>query len=315
MTKNNKLILIDGSSVLSTSFFGNLPKEYFKAKTDEEKEKVFEKVMKTSDGRYTNGVYTMCKILLNIIKKQKPTHMAVCWDVNRSSLERKKKFDGYKSHRKDTIPQLGAQFGLMAEVLEHIGIPTYKLEGQEADDIIGTFAKSFESELPTYVLTKDQDALQLVSENTRVWLTTSKSKEMYKERGVDVKTLQIPDGTFEFTPTTFEEEYGLTPIQIIDLKALEGDSSDNIPGVKGVGKESVTKLLQEYGTIENLYENIEGLSENEEKELKQFFKDELKITRSPISNLLKRPNSEIVNEIETLLMCSKKLMVKNSKIK
>lgn len=92
MAEHKKLILIDGSSVLSTSFFGNLPKEFFKAKTDEEKEKVFAKVMKTSDGRYTNGVYTMCKILLNIIKKQKPTHMAVCWDVNRSSLHRKKKF-------------------------------------------------------------------------------------------------------------------------------------------------------------------------------------------------------------------------------
>lgn len=130
---SKKLLLIDGSSVLSTSFFGSLGQtKYYRVKTEEEKQAELEKLMKTSDGRYTNGVYTMSKILLNILKKVKPTHIAVAWDVNRASLERKKKFDGYKGHRADTLPQLGQQFGLMQEVLAQMNIPQYKLVGHEA---------------------------------------------------------------------------------------------------------------------------------------------------------------------------------------
>jgi len=283
----NKLLLIDGSSMLSTSFFGSLGQtKYYRVKTEEEKQAELEKLMKTSDGRYTNGVYTMAKILLNILEKQKPTHIAICWDVNRSSLERKKKFDGYKAHRKDTIPQLGLQFGMAQDLFSAMGIKNFKLEAHEADDIIGTFAKTFEEEIPTYVMTKDQDALQLITDKTRVWLNTSKAKEMYKERGIVLKNLPIPDGVFEYTPLTFEEEYGIKPIQIIDMKALEGDSSDNIPGVKGVGPTSVIPLLKEYGNIEGIYEVIEN---NPEKELKKFFKEELGIKQSPIAKLLKEP--------------------------
>lgn len=295
----NKLLLIDGSSLLSTSFFGSLGQtNYYRVKTEEAKQEELKKLMKTTDGRYTNGVYTMSKILLTIMKKVKPTHMAVAWDVNRESLERKKKFSGYKGHRQDTLPQLGAQFGLMQEVLDQMNIPQFKLIGHEADDIIGTFAKTFEDEIPVYVMTKDQDALQLITEKTRVWLTTSKSKDLYKERNIDPKDLPIPDGVFEFTPQSFEEEYGIKPIQIIDMKSLEGDSSDNIPGVAGVGPASVGPLLREYGTIEGIYEVIENSPEDE---LKTFFKEELGIKQSPIAKLLKKSNIELAEEIHRLL--------------
>lgn len=302
---NKKLILIDGSSLLSTSFFGSLGQtKYYRVKTEEEKQIELEKLMKTKDGRFTNGVYTMTKILLNLIHKQKPTHLAVAWDVNRGSLERKKKFEGYKGHRKETIPQLGEQFGHMQNVLEAMGVPQFKLEGHEADDIIGTFAKSFEDEIPIYIMTKDQDALQLITDKTRVWLATSKSKELYEQRGIDPKMILVPEGSFEYTPITFEEEYGLKPIQIIDLKALEGDSSDNIPGVKGVGPKAVLPLLQEYGTIESIYEVIESTPE---KELKQFFKDSLGISRSPIANLIKEPTEDEPLVGKTAALLSKEL--------
>jgi len=294
----NKLVLIDGSSLLSTSFFGNVPREFYSAKTDEQRANAMAKVMKTSTGVFTNGVYTMSKVLLRIIEKQKPTHMAIAWDVNRASLNRKKKYDGYKSNRKDTAPELGAQFGLMQEVLKEMNIPQFKLEGHEADDIIGTFSTHFEDEIPVYILTKDQDALQLVTEKTRVWLTTSKAKEYYQERGLDPKALPIPDGVFEYTPLTFEEIYGLKPIQIIDMKALEGDSSDNIPGVAGVGPTSVLPLLQEYGDLETIYDVIEHTPE---EELKTFFKEELGIKQSPIAKLLKKSNAEMAEEVQNLL--------------
>lgn len=284
MTK--KLLLIDGSSMLVTSFFGNVTPDYYKTGNTS-------KLMKTSDGRFTNGVYTMSKILLNIIKKIKPTHMAIAWDVNREDLHRKTKYDGYKAHRPETKEELGSQFGLMQELLREMNIPQFRVRGHEADDIIGTFSRKFEKEIPTYIMTKDQDALQLITENTRVWLVTSKAKDMYLERGLDIKTLQLPDGVFEYTPLTFEEEYGISPIQMIDKKALEGDSSDNIPGVKGVGPAAVVPLLKEYGSIEAIYEAIETIPE---KELKTFFKEELGISRSPIANLTKESETELTGK-------------------
>lgn len=274
---NEKLLLIDGSSMLVTSFYGNVSKDYYRTGDTNN-------LLRTSDGRFTNAVFTMSKIILNIIKKQKPTHMAVCWDLNRDDLKRKEKYTEYKSNREKTKPELSSQFGLMQEVLRSMGVPQFVLKGHEADDIIGTLAKKFENEIPVYILTKDQDALQLITDKTRVWLVTSKAKDMYKERGIDVKTLSIPQNAFEYTPVTFKEEYGIDPIQMIDKKALEGDSSDNIPGVKGVGPTSVVPLIKEYKTIENIYEVIE---ETPEKELKAFFKDELGIKRSPINNLIK----------------------------
>jgi DNA polymerase-1 len=108
---------------------------------------------------------------------------------------------------------------------------------------------------------------------------------MYQDRGIDIKQLNIPEGVFEYTPFTFEEEYGLKPIQMIDKKAIEGDSSDNIPGVKNVGGASAIPLIKEYGTLENIYEVIETESE---KELKEFFNKELGIKRSPIKNLIEQ---------------------------
>jgi DNA polymerase-1 len=291
MTK--KLLLIDGSSMLVTSFYGNVNVPYMKTGDTS-------KLMQTKDGLFTNGVYTMCKVLLNLIQKQKPTHIAVAWDVNRESLVRREKYEAYKANRSETKSELGEQFGTMQQTLKAMNIPSFKLISHEADDIIGTFAKKFENEIPTYIITKDQDALQLISENTRVWLGTSKAKDLYSERGIDTKTLNIPDGFFEYTVLTFEEEYGLKPIQMVDKKAIEGDSSDNIPGVKGVGPTAVVPLLQEYGTLEKLYEVLES---EEEEELKQFFKDSLGIKRSPIKNLLEQRDSAFLSKQLATIDC------------
>lgn len=262
--------------MLVTAFFGNVSKDYYKTGDTS-------KILKTSDGKFTNAVYTMSKTILNIIEKQKPTHIAVAWDVNRDELKRKQKYTEYKANREQTKPELSSQFGLMQEVLKEMGVAQFWLKGSEADDIIGTLAKSMESEIPVYILTKDQDALQLITEKTRVWLVTKKAKDMYKEKGLEAKKLGIPHNVYEYSPVTFEEEYGLKPIQMVDKKAIEGDSSDNIPGVKGVGKTATVPLLKEYKTLERIYEVIEN--ENPEK-LRLFFRDELGIKVSPIKKLL-----------------------------
>lgn len=234
----NKLILVDGSSVLSRNYYGTLPFEYKKAKTPEEKEAAMKKVMKTADGRYTNAVFGMTKFLLKVIKEQKPTHMVVAWDISRNTF-RRDIYPDYKGQRGETPTPLKEQFKLAQETLAYIGLAQYMLPTHEADDIVGTFAKKFENELPAYIITGDQDALQLITEQTKVWLTTGKAKDLYEKRNMNIKDLDIPDGCFEYTEHTFEEEYGLKPIQIIDMKALEGDTSDNIPGVRGVGPKAV----------------------------------------------------------------------------
>lgn len=284
----NKLLLLDGSSILSRNYYGSMPKSFKNAKTKEEREKAMSDVMKTSDGLYTNGLYGLVRFLFKLIKEQNPSHMAIAWDVSRDTF-RKTLYPDYKGTRNETPYALKMQFELAQKTLAYMGFKQYKTATHEADDIIGTFAKKFEQHMPTYIITGDQDALQLVNEHTNVWFTTSKASEWYEARGVNAKMLPIPAKVFEYTVETVFEDYGLYPKQIIDLKALEGDTSDNIPGVKGVGPKATGPLLQHYGTIERIYEAIETTPT---KELNSFLKETLGITRSPIGSLTKEPTKE-----------------------
>lgn len=284
-----KLLIIDGSSLLSTSFYATAT-AYLMAKTDEDKEKALERLMKTSDGRYTNGVFPFMRTLLSLIKKNQPTHLAVVWDVSRQTFRQEIAGGTYKGTRKATPHPLKEQFISTQNLLQGI-IPQF-LSGRddeevyEADDFAGSLAKRFQTEIPVFLHTKDEDYLQLVDSNTRVWLGNSKADKMFEDLNLNRQEFNVPDGFFEFTLSTLEDIKGLEPYQIVEYKALCGDTSDNIPGVKGVGEKAVIPLLQEYGTIEAIYETIENLSAKEEKELKKFFKESLGIGRSPISYML-----------------------------
>ncbi|GEO25986.1 hypothetical protein AAC03nite_17710 [Alicyclobacillus acidoterrestris] len=295
-----KLVLIDGSSLLTTSFFGNVPRDYYQLKSQEEREAYLrKKALCTESGIYTNAVYPMTRILLNLVERQKPTHLAVAWDVSRNTF-RRELYPDYKGHREDALPILGQQYGTMQSLLSAMNIAQFWFDDYEADDIIGTLARKFEKDMPVYIYTKDQDALQLISEGTRVWLLTSKAEALYKSRGLNVKELAVPDGTFEYTTVTFEEEYGLKPWQMVDKKALEGDSSDNIPGVKGVGEKAAVPLLREFGKIEDLYDYIEDMCPEHESEVKRLFK-ELGIARSPLVYLTKESDTELVGKRAAVL--------------
>lgn len=290
---NNRFLIIDGSSLLSTSFYGTAT-AYLMARTDEDREKALEKLLKTSDGVYTNGVYTFMKTLLNLIKNQQPTHLAVVWDRTRQTFRQNiTGVEGsYKGNRKATPAPLKEQFKTTQDLLNGI-IPQFvsNIDDEiiyEADDYAGSLAKRFQDEIPVYLYTKDADYLQLIDTNTRVWLVTSKSDEMFKKYGINPEEFKIPSGVFEYTMSTFSEEIGLNnPTEFIDAKAIMGDKSDNIPGVHGVGDKAAIPLVKEYNTVENIYHTIEGLSAKEEKELKKFFKESLGISRSPIAYMLK----------------------------
>ena len=290
----DKLLIVDGSSLLSTSFYATARDLLF-AKTEEQKEFAYTKLMKSPDGEYTNGIYMFFKTLLPLLESQKITHLAVVLDRSRNTFRREIDPE-YKANRSETPYPLKSQFKLLTELLEEINIPVFSHTEYEADDFAGSLVKKFEKDIPIYLHTKDEDYIQLVSEYTKLWMVTGKADDMYKEIGLDKKNINVPSGIFEYTPEYVKHFKGINPIQIIDAKAIEGDKSDNIKGVKGVGPTSSRPLIAHYGSIEEIYKNIENLSKDEEKELLIFFKDSLGIKRSPLKNLLLYKEDAIISK-------------------
>lgn len=259
-----KVMLIDGSSILSTCFFGNLPNEYLKAKSEEEFEKILPKILQTKDGFFTNGIFGFCRILKKIEEKHKPDYLAVAWDVNRNTF-RKELYSEYKAHRKETRKELSTQFETMKKLLDFIGIYSIVDEGFEADDIIGSMAEKYKKDVHVIIVSKDRDVLQLIDENVDVWLLTSKTDDILEKLNLSKDDIgDCLDRCFPFDYKRFKDYYGITPSQLIDLKAVCGDKSDNIPGIPGVGEKTAEYLLKEFLCLENV---IHFLNSNSQQEI------------------------------------------------
>ena len=222
-----KLLAIDGNSLMHRAFWA-LPE------------------MKDRAGHSTNAVYGFFTMLFRMIEELQPTHVAVAFDKSAKTF-RHEWFGEYKAGRKKTPPELSEQFPMIRDCLKRCGVPILELETYEADDILGTLAML--PDMQKYIVTGDKDALQLISDDTTVMLT---------KKGVT--DLQAYDQHALF------ERYSLKPEQIVDLKALMGDASDNIPGVAGVGEKTAVKLLVQYGTLENLYDSMDELPKNKLRE-------------------------------------------------
>lgn len=218
-----KVLLVDGNNILFRSF-------YVTYSTGN--------IMKNSKGFPTNALYGMITSLYKIIEEEKPTHIMVAFDKGKTF--RHKKFADYKDGRKETPHELKEQFPLSREIVNAMGIEYFEVENYEADDIIGTFAATCNDEYQAVIISSDKDLLQLINKNVEVRLLKSRD--------------YIRMGEAEFKKT-----YGIEPIRMIDLKALMGDPSDNIVGVKGIGEKTALKLLQEYDTLDNIYENIDNI--------------------------------------------------------
>lgn len=290
--QNEKFILIDGSSMLVTNYYGNLPKALLFEKDPEKKEKLYSQILHNSKGQYTNAMYGMMRTILKIIEEQKPTHMMFAFDKTRDTF-RREKYPDYKGNRSETPQPLKEQFENMENLLEAMGFKVFYDDSYEADDIVGSVVTKFEKEIPSYVITKDHDYLQLVSDYTRVWLIQTKQETADEladkygaEYGWNRKLARIPDKAFEVTPRLCLLEYGVRPQQIPDLKGIQGDSSDNIPGVKGVSSAALP-LLAKYGNVEKIYEAIDSCDNDKElKALAAGWKEELGISRSPLKALM-----------------------------
>ena len=200
--------------------------------------------LSAKDGTPTNAIYGFLNILLKLIKEQEPDYICAAFDVKAPTF-RHKQYEGYKAQRKPMPEGLAAQMPLAKDVLRAMGVTILEKEGYEADDIIGTVARLCEeSEISCFIATGDKDDLQLASDKTKVILTVTKSG--YNE-------------TIIYDDKAVKEKYHVTPTEFIDVKALMGDPSDNIPGVKGVGEKTAMSLIEKHHSIEYIYENIDGI--------------------------------------------------------
>lgn len=217
----DKLVLIDGNSLLNRAYYAT-------------------PVFSTSAGQPTNAIFGFIKLVFKIISDLKPEYMVVTFDLKAPTF-RHKMYDGYKANRSPMPDELASQVQPLKSLLSAMKIATCEKEGYEADDLIGTLSKKFD--VHSYIYTGDRDSFQLVDEKTDVY---------YTKRGVsDLLKLSIDN---------FESEVGLKPSAVVDLKALMGDKSDNIPGVAGIGEASARKLLKAFESIDGVYESLDGIS-------------------------------------------------------
>ena len=219
---NRRLMIVDGNSLLYRAFYA-LP-------------------ALSKNGVYTNAVYGFLRMFLGAWRVLLPEYAAVCFDKSKETF-RMELFSDYKGTRKETPAELVPQFPLIRDVLRVLGIAQYELAGFEGDDLIGTLSSMYEKEIPVSIVTGDRDALQLVTERTTVLLTQHGTSDMA-----------------EMTPAAVLEKYHITPSQVVDMKALSGDASDNIPGIAGVGEKTAVKLLSAHGTLDGIYAAAEKIS-------------------------------------------------------
>ena len=229
-----KLLLIDGNSVAFRAFFAlHSQLERFV----------------NPDGLHTNAIYGFNTMLDHMIKAVEPTDMLVAFDAGKTTF-RTAMYDNYKGGRAKTPSEFSEQMPYIKQLLDAYGIKHYELKDYEADDIIGTLAgQADQTGYTTTVVTGDRDLTQLTTEHTTVAVTVKGVSEVE-----------------HYTPAHVEEKLGITPAQIIDMKGLTGDTSDNYPGVTKVGEKTALKLLKQYGTMEGIYENIDAMKQSKMKE-------------------------------------------------
>ena len=214
-----KLMVLDGNSLVNRAFFGI-------------------KLLTTKDGRYTNAIFGFQNILLNLLAAHAPDAVAIAWD-ERAPTFRHKAYDGYKATRHGMPEELAQQMPVLKALLDELGFVQVSRAGWEADDILGTLAAACEAAGGTTLLaTGDRDSLQLVDGATTVLLATNKE-------------------TIPMDPAAIREKYGVEPAQLIDVKSLMGDSSDNIPGVPGIGEKTALALVQRFGSLQAVYDHLD----------------------------------------------------------
>lgn len=219
-----RLLVIDGNSIVNRAFYGI-------------------KLLTTKDGKFTNGIYGFLSILIKLREECSPDRAAIAFDLREPTF-RHKMYDGYKAGRHGMPPELASQMPVLKELLGYLGYAVVEKAGYEADDILGTLSSHVTGDGKCFIATGDRDSLQLVSDNTTVLLASTKMGKAV---------------TVHYDKEKLMEEYGVEPKQMIEIKALMGDSSDNIPGVAGVGQKTAGDLIKRFGNIDYIYEHLDEL--------------------------------------------------------
>lgn len=245
MNHSKNVLLIDGMALLFRAFYATAVSGYY---------------MVNSKGMPTNAVHGFVKHMITAMNTIHPTHVVCCWDMGGKTF-RSEMYPNYKGNRNEPPVELIPQFDLVKEVVTSFDIPNIGLAGYEADDCIGTLANEYSKYSKVTILTGDKDILQLLNENITVYL------------------LQKGYGNYAiYEPKGFYEQKGILPEQMVDLKALMGDSSDNYPGVRGIGEKTAIKLLQQYQNVEGILGNLESLTKGQRTKIEQDF-DMLHLSR------------------------------------
>ncbi|GAB2548785.1 5'-3' exonuclease [Gracilibacillus alcaliphilus] len=277
MNEKSHVLIIDGMALLFRGFFATAFTGNF---------------MVNSKGIPRNGLFGFLNYFTNAIETFQPTHVICCWDMG-SKTFRNEWYEGYKSNREAPPEELVPQFDLAKDIVTMFQVPNVGEVGYEADDCIGTLAENLHKDHLVTIVSGDQDLLQLVDDN------------------IQVAIMKKGQGNYDvFNQDNFYEKMALTPKQIIELKGLMGDSSDNYPGIKGVGEKTALKLLQEYNTIDNLLAHKEQLTKGMQKKIDTYY-DDLMISRKLAAIYTKVPFDFSIEEakwtqdltaIETYLM-------------
>ncbi|MCR3758257.1 DNA polymerase I [Clostridium felsineum] len=258
-----RLLVLDGNSLMNRAFYA-LPE------------------LTNTDGLHTNGIYGFMTMLIKMRDEIKPDFIVTTFD-RKAPTFRHKEYEDYKAGRKKMPPELSEQFPVLKELLEKLAINIFEIDGFEADDLIGTlacFAK--ERGIEVYIVTGDRDALQLADDNVKVVI----NKKGMTEKEIYDKNRMI-------------EEYGVTPLQFIDVKGLMGDNSDNIPGVPGIGPKTAFKLIQEYGSLENVLDNIEKLKGKKVKENLETYREQAVFSKKLATIMTNVPIEIDIEEIRS----------------
>lgn len=233
-----KIMLIDGNSLLNRAFYA-LP------------------LLSNADGQYTNGVYGFLTMLYKVLDREKPTHIAVAFD-RKTPTFRHKQYDGYKAQRTGMPDEMASQLPILKEVLSAMNISIFEMDGYEADDILGTLASlARQHHMDAVLVTGDRDALQLIGPGIKVLITKKGISEVE-----------------EYDQQAIIDKYGLIPEQLVDVKGLMGDSSDNIPGIPGIGEKTALKLIKQFGSLESTLEHIDEVSGDKLKGLLKTYRDQ-----------------------------------------
>ena len=223
----SKLVVIDGNSIMNRAFYGLSGRN----------------MLMTKDGIHTNAVFGFLTILFKILSEDKPDYLVVAFDL-RAPTFRHKMYDGYKAQRKGMPDELAEQMPIIKEVLDAMNISRIEMEGFEADDILGPLSKKAKAKnIETILFTGDRDSFQLIEDGITVKMPVTKGGKTETEI---------------YNSEKIYEKYGVSPIELIEVKGLMGDASDNIPGVPGIGEKTALSYIQEFKTIDNLYENLDS---------------------------------------------------------